>query len=163
TAAPPGRSEITFLGTLGLVPFVVGAIVVWAATPVTGTQQPSLVAQSMVLTYGGVIAAYMAGMGAGGLLFGPQTSREPMILGMVATLTAWLAVWTNLPFGIEIPLAWRHGLVLLVLVYILLRDLRAIEFGNMPSWYGGLRIFLTSVAGVSIFAVMIWLIANSQY
>lgn len=157
------RTEITVLGILGLIPFVLGAIVVWGAVSATGGQRAALVAQSMVLTYGGIISAYMAGAGAGGLLFGPQTSREPLLPAMVATLIAWIAISLNLPFDISIPLAWRHGLVLFVLTYLLLRDLRAIEAKNIPSWYGGLRIFLTSVAGFCVFVIMVWLIANGHF
>lgn len=154
------RSEITMLGIMGLIPFVLGAIIVWGAVGVTGWQRPALVAQSLVLSYGGVICAYMAGTGAGGLLFGPQTSREPLFPAIIATLIAWIAISHNLPFNMDIPQAWRHALVLLVLVYLLLRDLRAVDSGNLPSWYGGLRIFLTSVAGTCLFAIMVWLIAN---
>ncbi|MEL7489030.1 MAG: hypothetical protein AAGJ87_17685, partial [Pseudomonadota bacterium] len=78
---------------------------------------------------------------------------EPLLPGMIATLVAWLAAWTIMPFHIHLGAAWRHLIILLVLIYLLLRDLRAVEAGALPSWYGPLRMRLTFWAGLAILAI----------
>ena len=148
------QEELTRLGFLGLIPFGTAAILIWFVPLVAPKSTFPLMLHSMALAYGGVIASYMAGIGAGGLLAGPPKTDEAFLPGMIAALVAWLAIWTNMPFGIVIPGAWRHAMVLLVLIYLLLRDLRAVEAGNLPSWYGALRMRLTFWASVSILAIM---------
>ncbi len=157
------QAEMTRLGLMGLVPFLFGAAAVWIAPLFPEGDIFALTMHSMVLAYGGIIAAYMAGVGAGGLLVGGRAENEPLLPGMIIALVAWVAVWGNLPFTLVIPGAWRHGLVLVALIYLLLRDLRAVEAGNLPSWYGALRIRLTFWAGLSITAVILRLILWSNY
>jgi len=159
----PREEEMTRLGYYGLTPFAFGAIAMWLAPILPFGKSFALTMHSMVLAYGGVIAAYLAGVGAGGLLSGPRTVDDSFLLNMIAALVAFLAVWTNLPFTLDIAAAWRHAMVFLVLIYLLLRDLRAVDAGNLPQWYGALRTRLTFWAGVSILAVISKLILWNYY
>ena len=117
----------------------------------------------MVLAYGGVIAAYLADVGAGGLLSGSRGLNDALLPNMVVALVAFLAVWPNFPLNLDIAAAWRHAMVLFVLIYLLLRDLRAIAAGNLPQWYGPLRKRLTFWAGISILAIISKLIFLGYY
>lgn len=156
------EQEMTRLGLLGLTPFLFGALMVWVAPILAPQTSFALTMHSMVLAYGGAIAAYMAGVGAGGLL-GERTNNEPLLPGMIVALIAWLAIWTNLPFSLDIPAAWRHAMILFILIYLLLRDLRAVADGNLPTWYAPLRMRLTFWAGLSISAIIVRLILWGYY
>ena len=163
TQRDPNEEQMTRLGYYGLIPFVFGAVAIWVAPLFPGGTGFGLQMHSMVLAYGGIIAAYLAGVGAGGLLSGPRSVDDNLLPNMIATLVAFLSVWTNLPFTLDIGAAWRHAMVFLVLIYLLLRDLRAVEAGNLPQWYGALRTRLTFWAGISLLAVISRLIFMKQY
>ncbi|MEM9706196.1 MAG: DUF3429 domain-containing protein [Pseudomonadota bacterium] len=154
------QQELTELGLAGLAPFWVAAIGVWVVPVLTNSTSFALTLHSMALAYGAIIASYMAGMGAGGLVAGARQSGEPLLPGMVATLVAWLAAWTNLPFTLSLAASWRHALILMVLGYLLLRDLRAVATGVAPTWYGPLRMRLTFWASLAIILIisrlMLW-------
>jgi len=157
------KAELTRLGLAGLVPFIAAALFVWIGPLLPEGDRFARTMHSMVLSYGSVIVAYLAGVGAGGLLNQERQKNEPLLPGMITVLVAWIAVWGNLPFRLNIPGAWCHGLILLALIYLLLRDLRAVEAGILPSWYGSLRIRLTFWAGLSITAVILKLVQWGYY
>ena len=146
------RAEMTELGLAGLAPFWLAAVALWTAPFIT-SMNFALTMHSMALVYGAVIASYLAGIGAGGLIAGARPSNEPLLPGMVATLLAWIAAWTIWPFDLHLGAAWRHLLILFVLIYLLFRDLRAVAAGALPSWYGSLRVRLTFWAGLAILAI----------
>ena len=58
------QEEMTRLGFWGLAPFVVGAAVMWVS-PFLVPQWAALNIHMLVLTYAGVIAAFLAGTGVG--------------------------------------------------------------------------------------------------
>lgn len=159
----PRQAEMTRLGLYGLIPFAFGAIAVWITPLLPDGAGFARTMHSMVLAYSGIITVYLAGVGAGGLVAGPRGVNDALLPNMVVTLIAFLAVWTNLPFHLDIPLAWRHAILFLALIYLLLRDLRAVEAGNLPQWYGPLRIRLTFWASLSILAIISKLILTGNY
>ena len=141
------RAEMTQLGYLGLLPFVIAAVSAWLAPWIL----PQWLIHNIVdvaVVYGGVIAAYMAGAGAGAML-GAGRPRESFLPGMIAALVAWIAIWPPMT-GLELSVEWRCFLLIGVLVYLLLRDLRAVDAVGLPRWYGSLRIRLSFWACLSL-------------
>ena len=143
------KEELTRLGFAGLVPLVAGAVLVWLLPAIT-PQWVAMAVNKIVLAYAGVIAAYMAGAGAGAILASPNQTREPLLPGMIAALIAWIAILPDGFFFLYLPFFWRYALLILVFAYLLLRDLRAVETGQLPSWYGNLRVRLTLWACLSM-------------
>ena len=151
------KAELTFLGYLGLLPFWAGGFAAiampWAA--------PSNVAGPIVeavVAYGAIIAAYMAGMGAGALVTQPRGSNEALLPGMIAALVAWVAVWPGLP-GIFGAIWLQAALVIFVLFYLYLRDKRAAARGNLPTWYTALRARLTVWASAAMAIIALRMLA----
>jgi hypothetical protein len=148
------QTELTRLGYLGLIPFVAGAIGVWQ-TPLHGVSTYSPILANITLTYGGIIAAYMAGMSAGAMVAAPKKSGMMLLPGMIAALAAWVAIWPTT--GIfDLDFRMRVLLIVVVLIYLLLRDLRSVRAGELPKWYSSLRIQLTSIACLSLASVFAW-------
>ena len=148
------QTELTRLGYLGLIPFVAGAIGVWQ-TPLHGVAAYSPIIANVMLTYAGIIAAYMAGMGAGAMIAAPKKSGMSLLPGMVGALAAWVAIWpTTGIFDLDFRI--RVVLIAVVLFYLLLRDLRSVRAGELPKWYSTLRIQLTSIACLSLASVFAW-------
>lgn len=146
--------ELTTLGLLGLIPFVFGAAAVWLS-PLLIPQWVALNIHTIVLTYSGIIAAYMAGMGAGAALNGaPPASPLP---GMIAALAACFAILHGGILTFSASATQRYLIMIAVYVYLLLRDLRAA--GDFPSWYGALRTRLTFWACVSLTIIMARLVS----
>lgn len=148
------KTTLTRLGLLGLIPFLFGVLAVWISPLLLPTRHFALEVHNLTLAYGGIIAAYMAGMGAGGLIAGPGDEDSRLLPGMLGALTAWIAVSPSLPFGLYIDASWRYFMVLIVLLFLLWRDLRAVQMGGLPAWYAPLRIRLTFWASLSIIAIM---------
>ena len=143
------QNELTSIGLLGLAPFVFGAATMWLS-PVFIPQWAALNIHTVVLTYAGVVAAYLAGMGAGAALksHAPQT----LLASVLATLLAWFAILHGGILTYTTPAVWRYILLIGVYGYLLLRDLRAA--GDFPSWYGALRTRLTFWACVCLTLIM---------
>lgn len=152
------QEEMTQLGILGLSPFVFGAAAMWIA-PFVIPQWVALNIHTLVLAYGGIIAAYMAGVGAGAGL--NVVRAEPLLAGMIAALAAWFAIWPGGFLTFSVPAAWRYLILIAVFVWLLLRDLRAA--GSFPSWYGPLRIRLTFWTCISLVLIMARLISWYNY
>lgn len=150
----PQQEEMTRFGMLALAPFIFGAAMMWMA-PLIIPQWVALNVHTLVLAYGGIIAAYIAGVGAGAGL----KSRAPISLlpGMIATLFAWFAIWPSGFLTYSLPAVQRYMILIAVFVWILLRDLRAA--GDFPSWYGALRTRLTFWASISLILIMARLIS----
>lgn len=143
------QDEMTRLGLLGLLPLWIPALLIWAAPLVVPLSLASLLVE-IAFAYAAVIAGYLAGVGAGGLIGRREDRGEPLAFGMAAALVAWFAIWPTGPFA---P-AWRAVLIILVLSYLLLRDLRAAAAGDFPAWYGPLRIRLTFWAALALLLIM---------
>ncbi len=146
--------ELTLLGYAGLIPFVLGAATVLACR-FAGENALAETAAQIVIAYGGIIAAYMAGMGAGAAIApGAPLSREPLLLTMLAALAAWVGL-----SGMgSSPAFWRPLVLAIVFCALLRRDLGATGRGEFPVWYGPLRWRLTIGAVSSLFIVAIGLV-----
>ena len=150
------------LGLLGLLPFVIPAIGVWMA-PWALPMRFALELHQMALVYAGIIAAYLAGVGAGGLLLSRERTAEGVLPGMIAALVAWLAIWQGGPLVYVFGAAWRYAILVGVFVYLYARDRRAAAAGALPGWYGALRARLTFWATLSLVAIMSRLILWGYY
>ncbi|MEO0399312.1 MAG: DUF3429 family protein [Pseudomonadota bacterium] len=135
------KDELTNLGLLGVAPFALGAVVAWLS-PAILPWSIGAAANQITLVYGAVIASYMAGMGAGGLVAAGNERRAPLLPGMMAALLAWLAAWPGATF-LSVGGFFRYSLIIVVLAYLLVRDLTAIRAGDFPNWYAPLRVRLT--------------------
>ncbi len=153
------REEMTRLGLYGLAPFVISAGALWLS-PFILPQHIALDFHQIALVYGAVIVAYLSGAGAGVTLAPPQTLRESFLPGQLITLVAFVAVIPNGVFVMQLGAAWRHLIIFVLLVYLLLRDLNATSAGLFPKWYGALRMRLTFWAGLAIVLItsrlLIW-------
>ena len=138
-----------WLGGLGLVPFVVGSIVV-LATEVTW-------AYDVLRFYAAAILAFMGGvqwglaMADAGAAGQHHLLRRRLSLSVVPSLIAWLALLLKTPFDI-IVIAAAFGL-------LLLSDLFAIQEGWIPAWYARLRIPLTATVLVALL-LTVWATAG---
>lgn len=152
------QEEMTRLGLLGLAPFAFGAAAMWTS-PLIVPQWAALNIHTLVLSYGGIIAAYLAGAGAGaGLRSHAPASVLP---GMIATLAAWFAIWPAGFLTISVPSVQRYLILITVFVWILMRDLRAAS--DFPSWYGALRARLTLWACISLILIMARLLSWGHF
>ena len=160
------QEEMTRLGLLGLVPFIAGAVALWLS-PWLLPRHIALDFHQMALAYGGIIVAYMAGMGAGAMLVSspgaaPDAPRS-FLPGMLVTLAAFFFILPPGTFFFSIGAAWRHLVIILLLIYLLLRDLSAVRIGELPGWYGRLRIRLTFWASASLSLIVVRLFLWGYY
>lgn len=160
------QEEMTRLGVLGLIPFVAGAVALWLS-PWILPQHVALDFHQMTLAYGGIIVAYMAGMGAGAMLtsHSETASGAPrsFLPGMLVTLAAFFFILPSGTFFFSIGAAWRHLVIILLLIYLLLRDLSAMRIGELPGWYGALRARLTFWACASLSLIVVRLFLWGYY
>jgi hypothetical protein len=143
------QEEMTRLGFYGLTPFVAAAVVLWLS-PFVVPLHIALDFHQFALVYGGVIAAYLAGIGAGSMLHPKLNQPRGFLPSMLAALAAVIMILPSGTFIFTIGAAWRHFVILMILIYLLLRDLSAVDAGLLPRWYGELRSRLTFWASVSI-------------
>ena len=150
--ASRSQEEMTRLGLIGLTPFVFSAVVLWLS-PWLIPQYTALDFHQIALVYGGVTVAYLAGLNAGGFLTSASKAPGSFFQGQIITLVAFLAIMPSGVFSFSVGSAWRHIIILILLIVLLLRDLNAANAGNLPRWYGALRVRLTFWAGVSIILI----------
>lgn len=156
------QEEMTRLGFYGLSPFVFGAAVMWAA-PFVIPQWAALNIHTLVLAYAGIIAAFLAGTGAGASLKGGYEAAESFLPRMVAALIAWFAIWPGGFLTLSVPAVWRYAIIIGVFAWLLIRDLETTAKGGYPAWYGALRTRLTLWACVSLILIMSRLITWRYY
>jgi hypothetical protein len=134
-----------WLGLLGGLPFLAGAIGQWFAAPRLGPV-PILAAS---LLYGAVVLSFLGGI-RWGTAIGPYSaarqaweftgSVSPVILGWIALLLPPAAGVSLLIIGFLAQALW---------------DVIAVEDGRLPAWFGQLRMILTSIAVISLLAILI--------
>lgn len=156
------QAEMTRLGLWGLLPFVAGAVALWLS-PLVLPQYIALDFHQLALVYGGLIVAYLAGAGGGALLPPKIKTAESFLPGQLITLAAFVAILPSGVFFMSIGAAWRHSIILILLVYLLMRDLAAVKAGLLPRWYGALRTRLTFWAGMSIVLIISRLLLWGYY
>ena len=109
------------------------------------------------------MVAYLAGAGAGTSLSPAQKLRESFVPGQLIALVAFAAIIPNGVFFLSLGGVWRHTVILLLLAYLLVRDLNAVNAGLFPKWYGALRLRLTFWAGVFIVLIISRLLLWGYY
>lgn len=145
------QQELHQLGFLGLTPFVAGAAALWLC-PWLLPWHIALDFHQFALAYGGLVTAYIAGAGAGaGAMLSPGAKNIRSFLpSQLAVLAALVATLPSGVFFLSIGAAWRHAILLLALIYLMLRDLNGERLGHLPRWYVDLRQRLTFFAALSI-------------
>lgn len=156
------EDELTRLGLYGLLPFAVSAAALWLS-PYLLPQYIAIDFHQLALVYGGVVAAYLAGAGAGAMLALKPKTGESFLPGLIAALVAVIAILPSGVFFLSIGAAWRQAVILLLFVYLLMRDLSAVSAGLLPRWYGALRMRLTFWAGLFILLIISRLLLWGYY
>lgn len=156
------QEEMTRLGLYGLAPFVISAAALWLS-PYVIPHHIAIDFHQIALVYGAVIVAYLSGAGAGVTLAPTQKLRESFLPGQMLTLVAFIAVIPNGVLFMGLGAAWRHAIILVLLVYLLMRDMHASSAGVFPKWYGALRMRLTFWAGLSILLIITRLLTWGYY
>lgn len=132
-------------GAAGLLPFVVGAVLVWVLP-----YPWNAFALDVLLYYGAVILSFLGAVhwglamaGAGAESHG-QESRDWARLGwsVAPALVAWVSL-------IMVPLV---GALMQILAFtaVVFADARAVRLGLAPRWYPRLRRPLTAVVVISL-------------
>lgn len=146
------KNAMTRLGFWGLAPFAAAAAGVWLSP----TFVPAGLAYDLgeiALLYAAVIASYLAGAGAGGLL-ARGSGGEGLAPGMIAALILWVNAWPQGALFISLPSAARYLIAIAIFIYLYLRDRNAVAAGLLPDWYGVLRIRLTFWACLMLGAIL---------
>lgn len=152
------QEEMTRLGFLGLAPFAAGALIMWTS-PLIVPQWIALNVHTLVLSYGGIVAAYLAGVGAGIALNSHRSGSA--LPGAIAALCAWFATLHGGILTFSVGAVQRYLILIAVFVWILMRDLQA--QGDAPSWYGALRTRLTFWACIFLILIMARLLSWRFY
>ena len=131
------------LGFSGLIPFLVPAIGLWL---VGSNYQFELV--TALVAYGAVILSFLGGVRWGVAI--TRNSQLPgwaaLILSVIPSLIGWLALL------LHFMLSQSLALILLAVGFIAqyLLDRRATVTGDLPAWFGRLRLYLSCGAILSI-------------
>lgn len=132
----PGSALV--LGIAGLIPFAGGALALWMPALVHGA------GQGLLVGYGAMILTFLGGV-RWGTAMGPydgQRQEFEFTASVLGSLVGLAALF--LP---AIP-----ALTLLIAGFLVhgLWDVRSVEAGRLPSWYGKLRMMLTAGAELSL-------------
>ena len=160
--ALPRKEEATQLGLIGLAPFFAAAIALWLS-PLLLPQHIALDFHQLALTYGAVLVAYLAGTGAGGQLAQKEQNVGSFLPGVLIALTGLVAALPSGVFIMSLGAAWRHSVILVLLIYLLLRDQAAVAAGYAPRWYGALRMRLTFWTGLALLLIISRLLIWGYY
>lgn len=138
TAPQPPTAWVVWLGYAGLVPFVLGAALVWRVPP---ELRPDVV--DALATYAALIASFLGGIHWGLGMRQGAPAPTPFVWGVLPSLGAWAALWVAPQAGLLML-----GLLLIVCYAV---DRRAYPPLGLSAWLG-LRLRLTTVASLSCFA-----------
>ena len=156
------RQEMTQLGQLGLIPFAASAVIVWSS-PWLVPQHVALDFHFIALVYGATIVSYLAGIGAGSMLAPSAKGARPFLPSMLVTLVAFYAATPSGVFYVTLDPAWKHLIIILLLIYLLIRDLNGVAAGGLPRWYAALRQRLTFWASTFLALIMARLLLWGMY
>ncbi len=143
--------EMTQLGLYGVIPFIAAAVALWLS-PVVLPQHIALDFHQFALVYGGVIVIYLSGVGAGAGL--NANYAHNFLPGILVALAALFVMLPSGTFFLSVGAVWRHLIILLLMIYVLFRDLNNVSAGLLPAWYGNLRMRQTLWIGLSIALIM---------
>jgi len=134
-----------WLGLLGAIPFLAGAIGQWLAAPRVGPI-PILAAS---LLYGAVNLSFLGGI-RWGTAIGPYgTARQAWEFtgSVIPAILGWISLL--------LPPAIGVSLLIIGFFAQALWDVLTVEDGRLPIWFGKLRMILTSIAVISLLAILI--------
>lgn len=160
--ALPRKEEVAQIGFIGLTPFIAAAVALWLSPQIL----PSGVVfhfHQLALIYGAVVVAYLAGSGAGAQLAQKEKTVGSFLPGVLITLVALMAALPSGVFFITLGGAWRHLIILILLIVLLIRDQNAVAAGHLPRWYGALRMRLTFWAGLALLLIVSRLLMWGYY
>lgn len=143
---------LTQLGYTGLIPFGFGAVILWLS-PWLVSPGIALTTQAGTLGYAGIIASYMAGMGAGSLLTRERGGLATYLPGMIATLIAWLMIVPDGYFFFSLSPVWRTLIMAMIFIFIYVQDTRMAMHDDWPRWYAQLRFRLTAWVIIALGAI----------
>lgn len=135
------------LGLGGLLPFMATAIAVWYQ-PGFGSESPSTSGSAHAVhalgAYGAVILSFLGGVRWGSLLHDDARLQQwaPLSLSVLPSLIGWCALLLSAPAMLLLLTAG------FVSQYFL--DLYAVRRLELPSWFGRLRLVLSSGAVLSL-------------
>jgi hypothetical protein len=140
------------LGLGGLLPFLFGALLAIfpgllpALTAPSGTagDKPLISAIAMLGAYGAVILSFLGGVRWGNLLEDRNRLERwlPLSLSVIPSLIAWPALLLTAPA--------MFGLLVAGFVFQYLLDINDVAQGQLPAWFGRLRLMLTSGAVICL-------------
>ncbi|MDJ0945003.1 MAG: DUF3429 domain-containing protein [Kiloniellales bacterium] len=137
-SAPPAQARIpnaaVWLGALGLIPFLAGALAPWLLPPQRLPQ-----ADLALIGYGAVILSFLGGVHWG--LAAPEGRPGQLGFSVLPSLVGWLALLVA-TFDALGPALW---LLAAAFATLLPGDLLAAGRGLAPGWYPRLRLPLTLV------------------
>ena len=148
------------LGLCGLIPFICAAMLVWWPLPIElwlpsmlgHERTPAQTATVALGAYGAIILSFLGGVRWGNLLFDQASLNSwlPLTLSVLPSLIAWPALLLA-----PVPM-----LALLcagfTLQYAL--DIAGVKRGELPVWFGRLRLILTTGA---ISSLLVGLLGNA--
>lgn len=128
------------LGWSGVLPFVglTGALAF-------GLSDPNQVTGALRL-YGGIILSFMGGVHWGIATLRSEGQASPYAVSVLPALWAFAMGFTSVPIAL---LGLAAGFVTLAAY-----DLRCIRRGDLPEWYGRLRLWLTLTVGLCLIAAV---------
>lgn len=133
------------LGLAGLIPFAAGALAQWLALPLLADGA----GLKLIVSYGAIILSFLGGI-RWGTAIGPFDQRRQgfeFLASVLGSLVGLAAVF----------LAAVPALALLIAGFLLqaLWDVRSVEGGRLPQWFGKLRMLLTAGAVISLVAALV--------
>lgn len=142
------ENELTQLGLIGLIPFVVAAFSVWLS-PLLVPSRLAMDLREAAFIYAAVIVAHLAAFD------GPRPAREgglqrALLPGVIVLVVAVVAALPSGTFGLPFGVVARAILLIGAFLYLLMRDLRDVEAGVYAPWYRALRNRLTFWASISL-------------
>ncbi|NWG92367.1 MAG: hypothetical protein HXY21_07635 [Parvularculaceae bacterium] len=147
------QDDLTRLGLYAVAPFVFGAAILWLS-PIIVPQWAALNVHTLILAYGGIIAAFFAGAAASGALHAGDAARAAPFLA--AALIAWFAIWPSGFLYFSVPAVWRYLILILVFLWLSMR-------GSSHSAYGAVRQRMTFWIAISLVIIMARLIVWRHY
>jgi hypothetical protein len=126
-----------WLGWAGLIPFALGAALVWAVR-----EDAHPYAVLLLSAYAAVIISFLGGIHWGLAMRQPQPAARLLVWGVVPSLLAWVAVMMPAESALVI-----HGLTLIACYAV---DRRVYPAQGAAAWLA-LRFRLTAVASLSCF------------
>jgi len=134
----PAPRPAYWLGYLGLLPFVTGAVSAWFGSPALAAWT-----QEAMLLYAAIILSFVGAVHWGLAMHSTHSARDKQLgLSVIPALVGWLAVM--LP-----PLI---GFPILIVSFSVMSgvDRQSVLAGVTPAWYPVLRLPLTIVAVFSL-------------